>query len=195
LSDEWMFDFLTMVPQETSGALFRYAKPLMIHSRKADIIEPLERINMLVESSSKRLIISFAFLAGMTFAVQGNGRTERQSTEERQALLWSRLKTALTQANGKEYFQLSVKNVVIPGGADDLEYLRGTVVSIDANRVSLALSEHTVTEVTLIVNPHLSEAAKNIRAGQTVEFSGVADDFKTDTFIVFFREGRVRPIK
>jgi hypothetical protein len=115
-----------MVPQETSGALFRYAKPLMIHSRKADIIEPLERINMLVESSSKRLIISFAFLAGMTCAVQGNGRTERQSTEERQALLWSRLKTALTRANGKEYFQLSVKNVVIPGGADDLEYLRGT---------------------------------------------------------------------
>ena len=100
--------------------------------------------------------------------------------------LWKSIKDQLT-ANGQTYFDSSMKDADLPGGAGGVQKFTGKLISMEPEthpkKLVLALSDATTPEVTLSFETALPG---KVDPGATISFSGVAKSFTAAPFMVTF---------
>ena len=114
--------------------------------------------------------------------------------EASQALqLWSVIKRALMAPDGQKYFESDIKNAWVPGGADGVDRLRGTVISVKPqdrpSSVIVAISDRITPEVTLQIKDARWQATQSkaeIKPGTEIEFEGVPVAFTRKPFMLTF---------
>ena len=123
----------------------------------------------------------------------------KDDVEQRQVAFWTGLKKALIAPDGDRYFEYNVRDVEIPGGAAGLQFLRGTIVSLDLGaakrKMVLALSDGTTSEVTLYLSSAVLDVETRFHMGQKVEVKGVAREFQKDPFMLRLLDGEVRELE
>jgi hypothetical protein len=107
--------------------------------------------------------------------------------------LWYTIKTNLTGDQGDAFFNSTVKDAEIPGGAEGVKTFSGTVISIDPpdhpTKVVLGIEDPSKPDVTLeFSQPLPTEALDKIKVGQKVDFSGVADSYTKDPYMLTFKD-------
>jgi hypothetical protein len=100
------------------------------------------------------------------------------SKDDPPTVLWRGIKQALSGPNGREYFEQSIKDAVLPT-------LYGTIVSSTPadhpNTFLIAMANNSRPEVTLRLKGRLE---KPLPATTPVKFSGVAIAFAKDPFML-----------
>lgn len=107
--------------------------------------------------------------------------------------LWYSVKQGLTGDNGDAFFNSSVKDAEIPGGAEGVKNFTGTVISIDPpdhpTKVVLGVEDPTKPDATLTFSQPLpASALDKIKVGQKLDFSGVADSYTKDPYMLTFKD-------
>jgi len=107
--------------------------------------------------------------------------------------LWYTIKTNLTGDGGDAFFNSNVKDAEIPGGAEGVKNFTGTVISVDPpdhpTKVVLGIEDPTKGDATLeFSQPLPTEALDKIKVGQKIDFSGVADSYNKDPFMLTFKD-------
>jgi hypothetical protein len=92
---------------------------------------------------------------------------------------WTIIKTALTAPDGQDYFENNLKGAMVPGGADGLDLLIGTLVSAEPVAqpafLIVAISDAKTPEVTLrFKNSKWKDTHLNgpLLPGSAVQFRG-----------------------
>ena len=106
---------------------------------------------------------------------------------------WTIIKTALTAPDGQDYFENNLKGAMVPGGADGLDLLIGTLVSAEPVAqpafLIVAISDAKTPEVTLRFkdsewrDTHLNGP---LMLGSIVQFEGVPISFTREPFMLTF---------
>jgi len=107
--------------------------------------------------------------------------------------LWYSIKQGLTGDNGDSFFTNSVKDYEIPGGAEGVKTFSGTVISINPpdhpTTIVLGIEDPTKPDATLTFSKPLPAAALDkIKVGQKLDFSGVADSYTKDPYMLTFKD-------
>jgi tetratricopeptide (TPR) repeat protein len=101
--------------------------------------------------------------------------------------LWMSLKKELTGDNGEQFFQSSMKDAHVPGGAGDIQKFKGTLIearpAARPKELIVGLADPQVPEVTLKLEAPL---AGRPEPGSPVEFEGVPVAFAKEPFMVTF---------
>ncbi len=110
--------------------------------------------------------------------------------------LWYTIKQSLTSDQGDQFFNSNVKDAEIPGGAEGVKNFTGTVISIDPpdrpTKVTLGVEDPTKADTTLeFSQPLPASALDKIKVGQTLDFSGVADSYTKDPYMLTFKDPTV----
>jgi hypothetical protein len=106
--------------------------------------------------------------------------------------VWYAIKQNL-QDKGDTFFQSDVKPYEIPGEAVPSKTFTGTVISIDPpdkpTKVVLGVEDPTKPDATLLFSQALpAEALSKIQVGQKLDFSGEADSFTKDPYMLTFKD-------
>ena len=106
--------------------------------------------------------------------------------------LWYSIKQSL-QDKGDDFFNSTVKDAEIPGGANGVKNFTGTVISVDPpdhpTKVAVGVEDPTKPDATLeFSQPLPTEALDKIKVGQKIEFSGVADSYLKDPYMLTFKD-------
>ena len=100
--------------------------------------------------------------------------------------LWRTIKTELTGDNGPAYFESSVKDAGLPGGANGVTKFKGKLVSttpaVRPKELTLAI-EGTAADVTLKMEEPLPGM---MEAGGEISFSGAAKAYTKDPYMLTF---------
>ena len=102
--------------------------------------------------------------------------------------LWqTAIKDPLTKDGGEAYFEMNVKENLLPGGANGVQKFKGKIVSMTPEtkpkQIVLALEQPNVPDVTL----ELSQALPGkMEAGEELQFEGIAKSFTKQPFMVVF---------
>jgi len=100
--------------------------------------------------------------------------------------LWRVIRKSLSE--NERFFDENAKDALIPGGANHVRALRGTVASIgwELHRafIRVSMEPHSDAEVTLEVPATVP--LNGIEAGKTVVFQGVARKFARNPFMLTF---------
>jgi hypothetical protein len=100
--------------------------------------------------------------------------------------LWRTIKTELTGDNGPAYFESSVKDAGLPGGANGVTKFKGKLVSttpaVRPKELTLAI-EGTAADVTLKLEEPLPGM---MEAGGEISFSGAAKAYTKDPYMLTF---------
>lgn len=102
--------------------------------------------------------------------------------------LWqTAIKDPLTKDGGDAYFEMSVKDSLLPGGANGVQKFKGTIISMTPEtkpkQIVLALEQPNVPDVTL----ELSQALPGkMEPGEELQFEGVAKSYTRQPFMVVF---------
>jgi hypothetical protein len=107
--------------------------------------------------------------------------------------LWFSLKQQLTGDNGPAYFSSNVKDAELPGGANGVKTFSGTILTVEPadkpTRVTVGIEDPTKADATLLFTNAIPTAAlSKIKVGEKVEFSGVADSFTKDPYMLTFKD-------
>jgi len=107
--------------------------------------------------------------------------------------LWYTIKSNLTGDQADAFFANSVKDFEIPGGAEGVKTFSGTVISIDPpdkpTKVVLGVQDPTKPDCTLVFTTALpASALDTIKVGGKIDFSGVADSFTKDPYMLTFKD-------
>lgn len=107
--------------------------------------------------------------------------------------LWYTIKQNLTGDNGDAFFNSNVKDAEIPGGAEGVKDFTATVISIDPpdhpTKVVVGVEDPAKPDATLeFSQPLPSEALDKIKVGQKLDFSGVADSYIKDPYMLTFKD-------
>ncbi len=110
--------------------------------------------------------------------------------------MWYAVKQSLTGDQGDQFFNSSVKDVEVPGGAQGVKNFTGTVISIDPpdrpTKVTLGVEDATKPDATLeFSQPLPASALEKIKTGEKLDFSGVADSFTKDPYMLTFKDPSV----
>ena len=110
--------------------------------------------------------------------------------------MWYAVKQSLTGDQGAQFFKSNMDGVEVPGGAQGVKDFNGTVISIDPpdrpTKVVLGVDDPTKPDATLIFSQPLpASALDKIKVGQKLEFSGVADSFTKDPYMLTFKDPTV----
>ncbi len=110
--------------------------------------------------------------------------------------LWYEIKQSLTGDQGDQFFGSNVKDTEIPGGAEGVKNFTGTVISIDPpdapTKVVLGVEDPTKPDTTLLFSKPLpASALDKIKVGQTLDFSGIADSYTKDPYMLTFKDPTV----
>ncbi|MBI5086454.1 MAG: hypothetical protein HZB13_17900, partial [Acidobacteria bacterium] len=105
--------------------------------------------------------------------------------------LWISIKRELSSANGQAYFDASLKDAHIPGGAPvgdtKVDKFKAKVVDCDApkkaKKVVVGISSPDMREVTLALETPIAACPER---GTELEFSGVPSEFSSEPFNVTF---------
>jgi hypothetical protein len=106
-----------------------------------------------------------------------------------QLALWMSLKRELTGSGGQQYFDASMKGAEVPGGADGVQFFRGTVISARGKELVVGISDAKTPEVNLKLDGPIATRAAS---GAEIEFSGVPESFTADPFMVTFSVERAK---
>jgi hypothetical protein len=151
----------------------------------------------------RRFLLSFLLLlliaagtgpaSGQAPAPTSDPAHPSDAAKDPQRAFWLNMKQQLQGPNGKQYFELVLKNAKVPGAADGIDVLRGTVVGDKpAKRPSelvLAMSDDQTPEVTLTLRDsreNLVPLKKPIAPGTTIEFFGIPVLFTQNPFMLTF---------
>jgi len=107
--------------------------------------------------------------------------------------LWYTIKSNLVGDQADSFFTNSVKDFEIPGGAEGVKNFSGTVISIDPpdkpTKVVLGIEDPAKGDATLtFTEPLPTSALDTIKIGSKIEFSGVADSFAKDPYMLIFKD-------
>lgn len=110
-----------------------------------------------------------------------------------QLKLWYSVKQSLIGDQGDQFFSSNVKDAEIPGGAEGVKDFTGTVISIDPPdrpiKVTLGVLDAATADATLLFSQPLpASALDKIKVGQTLDFSGVADSYTKDPYMLTFKD-------
>lgn len=113
--------------------------------------------------------------------------------------LWYAIKQNL-QDKGDSFFNSDVKEVEIPGGAEGIKNFSGTIISLDPpdrpTKVVIGVEDPTKPDATLeFSQPLPPEALDTIKVGQKIEFSGVADSYTKDPYMLTFKDPTIPGVK
>lgn len=101
--------------------------------------------------------------------------------------LWMTLKTALTDANGEQYFDTNMKGTEVPGGAGGAQTFKGKLIStkpaLHPKQLVLSIGDGTTPDATLNLDAPLPGKAE---PGVEIEFAGVPSSFTKEPFNVTF---------
>jgi hypothetical protein len=103
--------------------------------------------------------------------------------------LWYTIESNLKGEQGDTFFNNTVKDAEIPGGAEGVKDFSGTVISVDPSKVTLGVTDPKVADTTILFTTPLrdSEVAK-ITVGSTMQFSGVAESYTKDPYMLTFKD-------
>lgn len=118
---------------------------------------------------------------------------QKRIDSEPQFKLWYTIKQNLTGDNGDAFFNSTVKDAEIPGGAEGVKNFTGTVISIDPpdhpTKIVVGVEDPTKPDATLeFSQPLPAEALDKIKVGQKLDFSGVADSYTKDPYMLIFKD-------
>ena len=152
----------------------------------ADQILAQSKTNALPPADLK--ITSAADLANQ----QNEALTQRFNSDP-QFKIWYGIKQGLTGDTGQQVFDNNVKDVEVPGGAEGVKTFTGTVISIDPpdhpTKVVLGVEDPAKPDATLeFSQPLPASALDKIKIGQKVDFSGVADSYTKDPYMLTFKD-------
>jgi len=107
--------------------------------------------------------------------------------------LWYTIKSNLVGDQADSFFTSSVKDAEIPGGAEGVKTFSGTVISIDPpdkpTKVVLGVEDPAKPDATLLFSQPLpASALDTIKVGAKLDFSGVADSFTKDPYMLTFKD-------
>jgi tetratricopeptide (TPR) repeat protein len=107
--------------------------------------------------------------------------------------LWYSIRQSLTGDQGEDFFNKSMKGAEVPGGANGVQNFSGTVISIDPpdkpTKVTLGVDDPTKADATLtFTKPLPASALDKIKVGEKLEFSGVAESYTKDPFMLTFED-------
>ncbi len=110
--------------------------------------------------------------------------------------LWYSIETSLKADNGQQFFNSSMKDVEVPAGAEGVKNFSGTVISIDPpdrpTKVTLGVDDPTKADASLeFSQPLPATALDKIKVGEKIEFSGVAESFTKDPYMLTFKDPTV----
>lgn len=110
--------------------------------------------------------------------------------------LWYAIKSSLTGDQSDQFFNSNVKDAEIPGGAEGVKTFTGTVISIDPpdrpTKVVLGVEDPTKPDATLEFSAPLpASALDKVKVGAKLDFSGVADSFAKDPYMLTFKDPTV----
>jgi hypothetical protein len=102
--------------------------------------------------------------------------------------LWVKtLKENLTKPDGDMFFEMNVKDALLPGGANGVGKFKGKIVSMTPatrpKEVDLAIEKAGVVDAKLMFENAL---AGKMEAGEELEFEGTAKGFTKEPFVVTF---------
>jgi tetratricopeptide (TPR) repeat protein len=104
--------------------------------------------------------------------------------------LWYTIRQNLTGEQGAAFFEKTVKDTMIPGGAQGVRNFSGTVISIDspdkAVKISIGIDDPTKPDAVLEFSKPLP--LDKIKAGQKIEFSGVVSQYVKDPYLLTFKD-------
>ncbi|HZS55000.1 MAG TPA: hypothetical protein VFA65_11395 [Bryobacteraceae bacterium] len=135
------------------------------------------------------------------FKIEGQGDIEKQKADALNARmasdpafkLWYTIETNLKGDQGDQFFASTVKDAEIPGGAEGVKDFTGTVISIDPpdkpTKVTLGVDDPQTADTTLLFSQPLPVSALDkIKVGQKLDFSGVADSYTKDPYMLTFKD-------
>ncbi len=107
--------------------------------------------------------------------------------------LWYTVKTNLVGDQGQSFFDKSVKDTEIPGGAQGVKDFSGTVISLEPaekpTKATVGVEDATKADTTLIFSEPLPAAAlEKIKVGEKIDFGGIAESFTKDPFMLTFKD-------
>ncbi len=135
------------------------------------------------------------------FKIEGQGDIEAakaKAINDRMAAdpafkLWYTIETNLKGDQGDQFFASNVKDAEIPGGAEGVKDFTGTVISVDPpdkpTKVVLGVEDPQTPDTTLLFSQPLpASALDKIKVGQKLDFSGVADSYTKDPYMLTFKD-------
>ncbi len=138
------------------------------------------------------------------FNIEGQGDIEKKKADalnDRMAKdpgfkLWYTIESNLKGDQGDQFFNGQVKDAEIPGGADGVNNFTGTIISIDPpdrpTKVVLGVEDATQPDTTLLFSQPLpASALDKIKVGQKLDFSGVADSYTKDPYMLTFKDPKI----
>lgn len=113
--------------------------------------------------------------------------------------IWYAIQQSLID-KGDAFFDSDVKGAEIPGDAVPSKTFTGTVISVDPpdkpTTVVLGVQDPTKPDATLIFSTPLPpEALNTIKVGQKIDFSGVADSYTKDPYMLTFKDPTIPGVK
>jgi tetratricopeptide (TPR) repeat protein len=111
--------------------------------------------------------------------------------------LWYTVKTNLTGDQGQNFFNSNVKDTEIPGGAQGVKNFSGTIISVDPpdrpTKVVLGIEDPAKPDATLTFSDPLPPNA--VKVGDKLEFSGVADSYTANPYMLVFKDPTLPGVK
>jgi hypothetical protein len=112
--------------------------------------------------------------------------SDKEPVGDPQLALWLAIKRGLLRG-GSQYFEQSLKNAYVPGGANGVEVFRGTLISSTPpehpNEFAVAMPDSATPEVTLKLKGRF---AKPVEPGTPVTFQGIPTAFVSNPFMLTF---------
>jgi hypothetical protein len=107
--------------------------------------------------------------------------------------LWFAVKTSLTGDNGPAYFTSNVKDAELPGGANGVKTFSGTILTVEPadkpTRITVGIEDPAKADATLLFTTAIPAAAlTKIKVGEKVDFSGVAETFTKEPYMLTFKD-------
>lgn len=94
-----------------------------------------------------------------------------------------------TQDKGDAFFNEEVKGYELPGESVPSKTFSGTVISVDPSKVTLGIEDPTKPDATLEFSQPLPAAAMDkVKVGEKLEFSGIADAYVKDPYMLTFKD-------
>jgi hypothetical protein len=101
--------------------------------------------------------------------------------------LWQNIKTALTGADGENYFNSSMKGAALPGGVEGVTEFKGKLIeatpAVRPKQLKLAIADGATPDVILNLDAPL---AGKMEPGAEIGFQGVASSYTATPFLVTF---------
>jgi tetratricopeptide (TPR) repeat protein len=115
------------------------------------------------------------------------GNKEKLKAENPMQYLWQEMKAELTGENGQSYFENSMKDALLPGGAEGVKLFRGKLVStnpeVNPKTLVISIGGAENGDATLLLDAPLRG---KMEPGADISFEGTAKSFSKAPFMVTF---------